>query len=66
MGGAICLLRTHGNTSCIASVLVCVINTILHVAYNSLDMLRIIALLVFAILLVFHFSYLFSFFPLLR
>lgn len=42
------------------------IHAVLNVAYDSLDMLGIVALLVVAISLLFHFDYLFSFFPLMR
>ena len=66
MGGAICLLGTHRYAACIATVLMCMIHAVLNVAYNSLDMLGIIAFCVVAISLLFHFDYLISFFPLMR
>ena len=63
---AIGISGTYRNTACIAAVLLCVINTVLNVADNTLDKLCGIALAITVCLLVFHLEYLVSLFPLLR
>lgn len=55
MCGAIRLSGTYRNASCITAVLICVINAISYVTFDSLDMLGCIAFTFIVKLLVFHF-----------
>ena len=55
MCGAISLSGTYRNASCIATVLVCVINAVLYVALDTLDVLGRIAVTLIIKLVIFHF-----------
>ena len=54
MSRAICLSGANRNTTCIAAVLICVINTVLYITLDALDMLRGIALTFVIKLFIFH------------
>jgi hypothetical protein len=51
---------TDGNATCIAGILICVINAVLHVALDTLDVLSGVAFTFIINLLVFHLYFLFS------